>query len=78
MHGLYTDWAALQGVGIYYNQMDGGRTDVAYLSDIEYGRFQEGAHVELHGCLTAEMLPVVNVIKDNFARQLSDKLPKGA
>jgi len=78
MHGLYTDWAALQAVGIYYNQVDGGRTDVAYLSDIEYGRFQEGAHVELHGCLTAEMVPVLNRLKDNFAKQLSDNLPKGS
>jgi hypothetical protein len=78
MHGLYTDWTALEGVGVYYNQVDGGRADVAYLSDIKYGRFQEGAHVELHGCLTAEMIPVVNQLKDNFTKQLSDNLPKGS
>lgn len=78
MHGLYTDWAALEAVGVYYNQIDGGRTDVAYLSDLQYGRFQEGTHVELHGCLTAEMIPVVNQLKDNFAKQLSDNLPKGS
>ena len=76
VHGLYTDWAALQGVEVYYNQVDGGRIDVAYLSDINYAQFQEGAHVEMHGCLTAEMIPGVNHLKDNFAKQLSDNLPK--
>jgi hypothetical protein len=76
MHGLYTDWTALQAVGAYYNQVDGGRGDVAYLSDIGYNRFQEGAHVEFHGCLTAEMTPVVHYLKDNFAKQWSDNLPK--
>jgi hypothetical protein len=78
MHGLYTGWTGLEAVGVYYNQVDGGRADVAYLSDVQYGRFQEGAHVELHGCLTAEMIPVVNQLKDNFAKQLSDNLPKGS
>lgn len=77
MHGLYTDGLALQGVGYYYNQVEGPRTDVAFLSEIHYDRFQEGAHVEFHGCLTAEMIPVVNHVKDNFAKQWSDNLPKG-
>jgi len=78
IHGLYTDWSALQGVAIYYNQVDGGRADVAYLSDIDYSRFKEGAHLEFHGCLTAEMFPVFNhLLKDNFAKQLSDNLPRG-
>lgn len=78
IHGLYTDWAARKLVAYYYNQAGGDGTDVAYLHEIAYDRFQPGAHVELHGCLTAEMLPFVNTyLKDNFAKQLSDNLPKG-
>lgn len=77
IHGLYTDWVALKSVSLYYNQIDGGRSDVALLSDIKYDRFSVGAHVELHGCLTAEMAPFINTyLKDNFAKQLSECLPK--
>lgn len=79
MHGLYTDWTAKKGVSYYYNQSFDDASDVAYLSAITFSSFSKDAYVEFHGCRTAEMIPGLNTyFKDNFAKQFSDNLGKGA
>ena len=75
MHGLYSDYLSTLGAAYFFNQTYESSTDIAYIKEIDFGKFSANSVVEFHGCRTAENVPILNTwIKDNFAKNFSDKL----
>lgn len=77
MHGLYSDYMSKLGVSYFYNQTFEGSPNIAILDEIDFGVFAENSVVEFHGCRAGEIIPVLNTyLKDNFAKNFSDRLRK--